>query len=132
MASFSKLEDIKIRSGSCLVVMMLSLDWLNPVKVLGSVAGFDEEWLLPVVATLALGALFAVVYSNGKEISYHCTKIFFHSILHIFFSSIEVRHAGMPALRTVFVYSKQRCRAARRHFQRAHCRLGDLISAPCF
>jgi len=31
-----------------------------------------------------------IVYANGKEVAYFSTKIFFHSILSIFFSSIEI------------------------------------------
>lgn len=44
------------------------------------------EWV--AILSLLLGLV--IVYANGKEVAYFSTKIFFHSILSIFFSSIEI------------------------------------------
>jgi glycerol-3-phosphate O-acyltransferase/dihydroxyacetone phosphate acyltransferase len=67
---------------------MLSLDWMNPVKVLSGVLQIPSmgSW----VSFVALGFAVNLVYANLKDFGYYSTKIFFTSVLNIFFSSIEV------------------------------------------
>lgn len=50
------------------------------------IVGISTLW----VAALALVYIGAVSYSNAKELLYFMVKVFFHSLLSIFFSSVEV------------------------------------------
>lgn len=79
-------EDVRMRLGIAIVVMMLSLDVVNPVKVVCSIITLDSAY----VFWTALVSFLVVVYTNGSEMMYFCTKIFLQSICSIFFSSIEV------------------------------------------
>ena len=85
----TSLHEVKIRVLGCIVIIMLSLDWLNPIKIIGSLLNFEGNFE-DALACVALLTFFAIVYSNGKQIAYYAVRIFFHSILNIFFSSIEV------------------------------------------
>ena len=69
------------------VVFLLSVDSLNPVKVLCHVVPGLEQWHL---ATLALGLMVYVFFAQFKQLLYFSVKIFFHSILSIFFREVEV------------------------------------------
>jgi glycerol-3-phosphate O-acyltransferase/dihydroxyacetone phosphate acyltransferase len=65
---------------------MLAVPDLNPVQVVCSIIKVSPSW----VATVALVTFLGIVYANGREMAYFATKVFFQSILNIFFSSIEV------------------------------------------
>jgi hypothetical protein len=80
------LRDIRTRLWLCIMVIMLSVDALNPIKLIGDVFTFPEETLALVAAAIFT----SIVIANGKELTYYAIKIFFKSILNIFFSSIEV------------------------------------------
>jgi glycerol-3-phosphate O-acyltransferase/dihydroxyacetone phosphate acyltransferase len=82
----SNLRDIRMRLYLCVIVIFLSIPSLNPVKLTSEVLNFPEE----SVGALGALAFLYIIFANGKELSYYALKIFFHSILNIFFSSIEV------------------------------------------
>jgi glycerol-3-phosphate O-acyltransferase/dihydroxyacetone phosphate acyltransferase len=65
---------------------MLSIDALNPIKVVTSVIGISPSW----GAWLSVATFMGMIYVNSKEILYIMVKTFMTSILTIFFSSIEV------------------------------------------
>ena len=81
-------RETRTRLIACIGVVCLSIDALNPVKVLESIIGLkDLRWY---VSFLACGFAANLLYANAKDFAYYSTKIFFRSILNIFFSSIEV------------------------------------------
>jgi hypothetical protein len=45
--SRTKLSTIRQRLLSCMVLVMLSVDWLNPVNLLSEVLMFDKNWVAP-------------------------------------------------------------------------------------
>ena len=69
------------------VVFLLSVDSLNPVKVLCHVLPGLEQWHL---ATLSIVLMVYVFFAQCKQLLYFAVKIFFHSILSIFFREVEV------------------------------------------
>lgn len=69
------------------VVFLLSVDSLNPVKVLCHVFPGVQQWHL---ATLSLLLTVYVFFAQFKQLLYFAVKIFFHSILSIFFREVEV------------------------------------------
>lgn len=87
MASIrSNFRNVRIRIATCFVIVMLARDDLNPVKVICSILGLNSSW----VAGISVIIFFTIIYTNGKEMAYFATKVFFQSILNIFFSSVEV------------------------------------------
>lgn len=91
MTSLSResFRNVRTRIVACLVVIMLSVDNLNPVKVVGSIVGYPH-FSGDFLGTLSFLTMLAIVYANGRDMAYFATKTFFQSILNIFFSSIEV------------------------------------------
>ena len=85
VASF---RETRIRFMACIGVLCLSIDALNPIKVLSSVAGIPELGNYVSIFVCAFAA--NLLYANAKDFTYYSVKIFFTSILNIFFSSIEV------------------------------------------
>ena len=72
------------------VVILLSVDVLNPIKIvcqaLGPCCGLQPwHW-----ASLSFILLIYVVLSQLKQVLYFAVKVFFHSILSIFFQHVEV------------------------------------------
>ena len=61
---------------ACIGVLCLSMDALNPIKVLASVAGIPE--LGNYVSILACAFAVNLLYANAKEFAYYSTKIFFY------------------------------------------------------
>lgn len=90
MTSLSResFRNVRTRIVACFVVIILSMDSLNPIKVLCNIlpGHLDSTYL----AALSFLTLLAIIYANGREMAYFATKTFFQSILNIFFSSIEV------------------------------------------
>lgn len=80
------IQEIRMRIALCSVLIMLSIDSINPVKVLCSMVYISTTW----IAIFAFLMMTVVFYSNAKELAYFSTKIFFHSILSTFLSSMEV------------------------------------------
>eukprot|EP01038_Epipyxis_sp_PR26KG_P008093 gene8093-10962_t len=80
------LREVRLRVAACFALIMLSSDALNPVKLVCGILGIECTW-----ATLLFCFAFVVIISaNAKELIYFMVKVFFHSILSIFFSSMEV------------------------------------------
>jgi hypothetical protein len=63
-------------------VFLLSVDTLNPVKVLCHVVPALERWY---IASLSVALMVYVFFTQFKQLLYFAIKIFFHSILSIFF-----------------------------------------------
>lgn len=80
------LREVSLRSTACAAIVMLSLDPLNPVKIFCTVTGVSAIW----VAVVAGIAFLYILLVNASELLYFIVKVFFHSILSIFFKSMEV------------------------------------------
>ena len=68
---------------ACIGVLCLSIDALKPIKVLSSVAGIPELGNYVSIFVCAFAA--NLLYANAKDFTYYSVKIFFTSILNIFF-----------------------------------------------
>lgn len=79
-------RDVRIRLASCFAVVFLSLDVINPVKVVCSILGISTGWV-GLIGLLTSGV---IIYANASDMLYFAVKIFIKSIMSIFFSSIEV------------------------------------------
>lgn len=80
------LREVRFRVSACLACVMLSIDSLNPIKVITSIIGLNPNW----VGGISLFVFCGILYVNASELMYFMTKVFFHSILMTFFSSMEV------------------------------------------
>ena len=67
-------------------IIFLALDWLNPIKIITRGSGIPAD----IIAYPALLALLYVLYVNIDDIVYDFARIFFKSILSIFFKQIDV------------------------------------------
>lgn len=82
----ASLREIRLRVAACIALICLSVDDLNPVKVVCSILQLDTNW----VALVTLGWVLTLIYANANDLIYFSVKIFLQSIGSIFFSSIEV------------------------------------------
>mmetsp|Transcript_5886 Transcript_5886/g.9566 ORF Transcript_5886/g.9566 Transcript_5886/m.9566 type:complete len:798 (-) Transcript_5886:323-2716(-) len=80
------MREIRLRLFGCAVVCLLCFDVINPVKICSEVLNIHPAWFFLV--SLAFSA--SIIYGNFNDLIYFSTKVFFKSILSIFFSSIEV------------------------------------------
>eukprot|EP01035_Chromulina_nebulosa_P054616 gene54616-74837_t len=80
------LREVRLRVAVCFSLIMLSSDALNPVKVLCDIFGIETFWATVVLVVAFIG----IISANAKELTYFFMKVFFHSILSIFISSMEV------------------------------------------
>ena len=80
------LREVRLRVAVCFSMIMLSSDALNPVKVLCDIFGIETYWATAVLVVVFIG----IISANAKELTYFFMKVFFHSILSIFISSMEV------------------------------------------
>jgi hypothetical protein len=80
------MREIRLRLFACAVVCLLSFDAINPVKIFSEVLEIHTGWFF--LLSLLFSA--SIVWGNVNDLIYFSTKIFFKSILSIFFSSIEV------------------------------------------
>lgn len=80
------MREIRLRLFGCAVVCLLSFDVINPVKICSEVLEIHTGWFF--FMSLLFSA--SIVWGNVNDLIYFSTKIFFKSILSIFFSSIEV------------------------------------------
>ncbi|KAF0689104.1 Aste57867_19376 [Aphanomyces stellatus] len=81
-----QLNDFSVQVTVLWLLMMLSMDFLNPVKALCGFLHFDSTlfgWLCVIV-------LLGVLYNNHSDVIYFCVRIFLNSVLSIFFKSIEI------------------------------------------
>ncbi len=69
------------------IIVLLSLDVLNPVKIFLHVFPAIQPWH---IASLAIGCMVYTFIMNLRPLIYFSTKIFFHSILSIFFNDVQV------------------------------------------
>ena len=84
--SRTKLSTIRQRLFWCMVLVMLSVEWANPVNLVSEVFLFPKQWC----SFIGVAGFLFILVSNGKDLTYYACKMFFHNILNIFFSSIEV------------------------------------------
>ncbi|KAF0744799.1 hypothetical protein AaE_008469 [Aphanomyces astaci] len=80
------LNDFSVQVTVLWLLMMLSMDALNPVKAISSFLAVDSTifgWLNFVV-------LVGVLYHNLSDVIYFCVRVFLNSVLSIFFKSIEI------------------------------------------
>lgn len=68
-------------------MVLLSLDVLNPVKIFLHVFPVIAPWHIAMVAIICWVYTFIV---NMRDLLYFAAKVFFHSILSIFFNDIQV------------------------------------------
>jgi len=80
------LREVRLRVASCAVVLFLAVDAINPVKVICGIVGINSIYF----ALFAIIYLISVTYGNWGDLTYFLVKVFFHSLLSIFFSSVEV------------------------------------------
>ena len=82
----SPLREVRVRVAACFTLIMLSSDTLNPVKLVCEIIGLPTY-----VATVLFTIAFVFIISaNAQDLMYFSVKVFFHSIMSIFFSSMEV------------------------------------------
>lgn len=92
------LREIRLRLFGCAVICLLSFDVINPVKICSEVLDIHTGWFFLISLLFSV----SIVWGNVNDLVYFFTKIFFKSILSIFFSSIEVRNAAAH-LRTFYI-----------------------------
>lgn len=80
------LREVRLRVALSFTLFLMANDTLNPVKVICNMIGLDNYWASAMFLVVFLG----IVIANAKELSYFSVKVFFHSIMSIFFSSMEV------------------------------------------
>lgn len=83
----SELDYTKAQLAFFYIIVLLSLDVLNPVKIFLHVFPAVAPWH---VAALAIGCLVYIFIVNMRELLYFSAKVFCHSILSIFFNDIQV------------------------------------------
>ncbi|KAL7577041.1 hypothetical protein ACA910_006783 [Epithemia clementina (nom. ined.)] len=83
----TELDFTKTQIAVYIGVMLLSIDALNPIKILCSAVPWLHPWHW---ASTSLALLVYVVLSEFKQVLYFLVKAFFHSILSIFFRHVEV------------------------------------------
>ena len=69
------------------IILLLAVDSINPVKVFLHVFPQVQPWH---IATFSILLMFYVFVSEMKQLLYFSVKVFFHSILSIFFREVEV------------------------------------------
>ncbi|OQS03655.1 glycerol-3-phosphate O-acyltransferase [Thraustotheca clavata] len=79
-------DDLTLQISALCLLMMMSMDAINPVKALSSFLGIDPY----TVGWINLLVLFGVLYNNLSDVLYFCIRIFLNSVLSIFFKSIEI------------------------------------------
>ena len=80
------LREVRMQVAACFALVMLSVDSLNPVKFLIEVTGINQQYVSFISLLLFIG----VLYANAHDLIYFFVKVFFHSVLSIFFTSMEV------------------------------------------
>lgn len=83
----SELDYTKAQLAFFYIIVLLSLDVLNPVKIFVHVFPAVSPWH---VASLACGCMSYIFVVNMRPLLYFAAKVFFHSILSIFFQDIQV------------------------------------------
>ena len=85
----SELDATRAKLGLLTVIIFLAIDAINPVKMFLHV--FSQYGVQPWhIASLSLALCIYIFISEMKALLYFAVKIFFHSILSIFFREVEV------------------------------------------
>jgi len=87
----SELDFARTQLAIFFVVLLLAVDAINPVKIFLHVFPQIAPWH---VAVLCVALTLYVFVSEMKDLLYFAVKLFFHSILSIFFKSVEVVGLG--------------------------------------
>lgn len=87
----SELDFARTQLAIFFVVLLLAVDAINPVKIFLHVFPQIAPWH---IAILCVGLMLYVFISEMKDLLYFAVKMFFHSILSIFFKSVEVVGLG--------------------------------------
>jgi glycerol-3-phosphate O-acyltransferase/dihydroxyacetone phosphate acyltransferase len=87
----SELDFARTQLAIFFVVLLLAVDAINPVKIFLHVFPQIAPWH---IAILCVALMLYVFISEMKDLLYFATKMFFHSILSIFFKSVEVVGLG--------------------------------------
>jgi len=91
----SELDFARTQLAIFFVVLLLAVDAINPVKIFLHVFPQIAPWH---IAILCVGLMLYMFISEMKDLLYFAVKVFFHSILSIFFKSVEVVGLGnIPA-----------------------------------
>jgi len=69
------------------VIILMTIDAINPIKIFMNVFPFILPWH---IVSLSILAMIGIFLTELKELLYANTKIFFHSILSIFFREVEI------------------------------------------
>lgn len=77
----------KTQLGVFFVMILLSIDEVNPVKLILHMFPALQAWH---VATLSASLMVYIFLSDIKNLLYSFVKVYFHSILSIFFRSVEI------------------------------------------
>ncbi|KAL3781223.1 hypothetical protein HJC23_003540 [Cyclotella cryptica] len=83
----SELDYTKAQLAFLYIIVLLSLDIFNPVKIFLHVFPSIAPWHIAALATACMLYTFIV---NMRELLYFAVKIFFHSILSIFFNDVQI------------------------------------------
>jgi hypothetical protein len=78
---------IKTQLAVLAIVLCLAVDTINPVKIFMHVFPQIVPWH---IATLCVSIMVYIFVSELKTLLYFAVKVFFHSILSIFFKDVEV------------------------------------------
>ena len=87
----SELDFARTQLAIFFVVLLLAVDAINPVKIVLHVFPQIAPWH---IAILCVGLMLYVFVSEMKDLLYFAVKMFFHSILSIFFKIVEVVGLG--------------------------------------
>ena len=83
----SELDYTKAQLAFFYIIVLLSLDVLNPVKIFLRVFPSVAPWH---IATLAIVCLLYTFIVNLRPLIYFAVKVFYHSIASIFFNDVQV------------------------------------------
>lgn len=83
----SELDYTKAQLGFLYIIILLSLDIFNPVKIFLHVFPAIAPWH---VASVAIICMIYTFITNLRELLYFAVKIFFHSVLSIFFNDVQI------------------------------------------
>ena len=91
----SELDFARTQLAIFFIILLLAVDAINPVKIFLYVFPAIMPWH---VAVICVALMLYVFISEMKSLLYFAVKMFFHSILSIFFKSVEVVGLGnIPA-----------------------------------
>jgi hypothetical protein len=66
------LREVRWRVVSCCAIICLSVDELNPVRIISSTLGIDSKYF----ALVAIGFFLTLLYANASELVYFAVKVY--------------------------------------------------------